>query len=201
MVHDDSKLIWYIHGANSSPLSFSWIKQQLPAHTMRNISYSADNPVANTIKCLQEKADSEQQPIHIISHSLGGIIAVSLARLCSNVNSVVTMSTPFGGSKMADRLRWWYPCQMFEDIYTGSRTIQNLQLSFRDVPVLSFVTTGGGVQMMQEPNDGVVTVESQLRLSGARYIHLPLNHFEVLLSPVVIGQIKDFFFHVTPVSK
>lgn len=195
----NSKLIWYIHGANSSPLSFSWIKQQLPAHVGRNITYSTDHPIADTIATLHETLEAEQQPVHIISHSLGGIIAVSLAQLCRNVKQVVTMSTPFGGCKLADRLRWFFPSQMFENIYTGNRAITNLHTaSTSDIPILSFVTKGGGLQMMHEPNDGVVTVESQLRLSGPRYIELPINHFEVLLSPEVIERTKEFIFRDAP---
>jgi pimeloyl-ACP methyl ester carboxylesterase len=193
--------VWYIHGANSSPLSFQWIKEKLPKHRVRDIEYSTETPLSEVIAHLVNETTKEAKPINIVSHSLGGVIAVAVAKAAHKVNRIVTMSAPFGGSKIAERLRWWYPCRLFEDIRTSSPTVKALLASPVTIPVLSFVSTGGGVGMMREPNDGVVTVESQLRLSGPRYIQLPLNHFEILLAPETVNPITEFLFDANPSSK
>ena len=48
------------------------------------------------------------------------------------------------------------------------------------------VTTRGASPWIQEPNDGVVTIESQQYRTDFELVELPLNHYEVVISNTVV---------------
>ena len=190
------KNIVYIHGANSSPRSFKYIQLALPEHNILNISYSVDTPLlknTNQIKnAIFEEFSGEE--VNIVSHSLGGLIALKLHHY-QNIGKIVTMSAPFGGSKFVEYLRWICPSyQMFADVKTSSPIVKEIRGTSYTKPVLSIVTTAGGNPLMGEQNDGTVTVNSQLAAHGPIYEHYDLNHFEVLLSDKIVVRIKKFLF-------
>jgi pimeloyl-ACP methyl ester carboxylesterase len=189
------KLIWYIHGANATPSSFQRIKEKLPRHDARDIAYSVAIPLGETINTLITQVNGETRPIHVVSHSLGGVLAVALAQRHARIARVATLSAPFGGSRVADMLRWWFPCQLYNDIHSNAPVIQEIGRRSCDAPVLSIVTTGGATPLITEPNDGVVSVTSQMALDGPTYIKLPLNHFEVLLADDTLKHLGDFLFN------
>jgi hypothetical protein len=179
-------LIWYIHGANSTPLSFSYIAAQLPKHDARYVAYTHDIPLPQSIERIVDEIASTTEPFAIVAHSLGGIIAHYVTEK-SNPTSIVTLSSPFGGSKGADLLRWMYPSNnLFDDIRPGSSVMKHLKNIHPSCPVHSVVTYGGKMPMIPGENDGVVSVDSQTCLSHPTYHRLPINHFEVLLSDEVI---------------
>ena len=144
--------------------------------------------IQNTIK---EKFANKK--VSIISHSLGGVIAIGLHNKLKNLDRTVTISAPFGGSKIVEYFRWICPrYQMFEDVKTTSPVIMAIKRTTIKKPVLPFVTTGGGNPLLGEPNDGTVTVRSQKAIRGLSYVNYNLNHFEVLLSNRIIDEIEDF---------
>jgi hypothetical protein len=55
------------------------------------------------------------------------------------------------------------------------------------------VTNGGGNPLMNEPNDGTVTTQSQ-RAINAKFVDVNLNHFEVLLSKNTGKIIKNHLY-------
>ncbi len=193
---EDSSLpeILYLHGANMSDVGFTYIKSVIGRHKHVSPEYSIHTPLKDNIKTFIDVVHSKfKKPVTIISHSLGGIIAVELYRAGLPIKKIVTLSTPFGGSEYADKLRWFYPSyQLFNDIRTSNSVIKGLQDFHVDIPMLSFVTTDGNTPLIDGDNDGVVTVESQRILSGPTYKEIPLNHFEILLSDKVAKQIKTF---------
>ena len=186
--------ILYLHGANMSDVGFTYIKSVLGKHKHISPEYSIHTPLKDNIKSFIEMAhETFTKPVTIIGHSLGGIIAVELYRSGLPIKKIVTLSTPFGGSESADKLRWFYPSyQLFNDIRTNSGVIKGLQDFHVDVPMLSFVTTDGHSPLIDGDNDGVVTVESQRILSGPDYQEVSLNHFEILLSEQVAKRIRAF---------
>lgn len=183
------RTIVYIHGANSSSVSFNYIKAKLPIHNAIDIEYDCRVPLQQTIGNLQTQF-SNAEPFSIVAHSLGGIIAVYLAT--TPVEKIVTLSTPFGGSKEADLLKWLHPSQLFNDICTSSWSIRNIPQT--KVPMLSFVTNGHPTNLIREPNDGIVSVQSQRALKGPHYIELDVNHYEVLLHPEPVRHVSTFIF-------
>ena len=186
--------IWYIHGANATPASFTYIKSLLPSHTVIDVVYDASDPLRETVSKLAEMIDDD---IHIVSHSLGGIIAVALSQQCPNhVKTVTTMGTPFGGSDTASKLRLLFPFSMFlRNISLGSPVLNTVRKIGVVVPTLTIVTSAGSNPFDTKKGDGVVSVESQLALSGSEVLHVNLNHFEVLLDANVARTISGFIFN------
>ena len=192
------KNIVYIHGANLSPRSFSFIQSRLPEHNILNISYSVNTPLIENTKLIKSAIYQEfdGNPVSIISHSMGGLIALNLHN-GKNIDKIVTMSAPFGGSRFVEVLRWICPnYQMFADVKTTSPIIKEIKSTKYTKPILSIVTTAGGNPLIGrgEQNDGTVTVSSQLAAIGPIYEKFDLNHFEVLMSDQIIGRIDSFIF-------
>lgn len=187
--------IVYIHGANSSARSFKYIQKCLPDHDYLNVEYSVDTPLSSNISEIQDLIQNRfaDGNVSIVGHSLGGVIAIALHNTLETLDRTVTISAPFGGSKIVDYFRWICPrYQMFEDIKTTSPIIREIKRTPINKPVLSLVTTGGGNPLLGEANDGTVTVRSQKAIRGLNYINYDLNHFEVLLSDRVINEIENF---------
>lgn len=191
--------ILYIHGANMSPVSFSVIKKTLGRHKALAPNYSVEVPLENNIKKITRLARKEfgDRRFDIVSHSLGGIIALLLLRRKLNIGKIVTISTPLGGSEAASYLRFMFPgYQLYKDISPSSELIKEANDIELTVPTLSIVSTGGKseVPFLAEKNDTVVTVSSQTASNHLEYYYVDLNHFEVLMSEEVAKKIKSFLF-------
>ncbi len=191
------KNILYIHGANMSPVSFTLIQTTMGSHNAFVPEYSVEKPLDKNIKRIARLARKEfkEAPFDIISHSLGGIIAILLLRTRLHIGKIVTISTPLGGSEAAASLRYMYPrYQLYKDIEPRSDIIKKANNQKLKVPVLSVITTGGNstLPFMKEDNDTVVTVASQIVSDNPEFYYVDLNHFEVLLSVEVADKIKLF---------
>jgi len=187
--------ILYLHGANMTETGFTYIKSVLGSHKSVCPEYSIHTPLKDNISdIIYAVKSSFNKPVTIISHSLGGIIAMELLRAELPIEKIVTMSSPFRGSVNADNLRWFFPSyQLLDDIRSNNTLIRNLRDIHIDIPMLSFVSTSGGTPMASKyDNDGVVSIRSQKHLSGPTYKEVPFNHFEILLSKDVATQIKSF---------
>lgn len=190
-VHTMTHIV-YIHGANATPKSFSYIKQNLPEHTASYLVYDASDNLIDTIKRASEVLD---QPCHIIAHSLGGVVGVAAAQYVggNNVETITTISTPFGGSEAADRMRFVLPFNsFFRNIRTTNPIFRAVCSEGPPVPTMNIITTGGQSPFEPKPNDGVVTVESQLAFTGTHQISVPYTHFEVLMDREVADTIAQF---------
>ena len=159
--------------------------------------YSVENPLEKNIKRITRLARKEfkDQQFDIVSHSLGGIIAIMLLKTKLNIAKIVTISTPLGGSEAAASLRFMYSTyQLYKDISPGSDIIKKAKNMKLKVPVLAIVTTGGNscIPFMSEENDTIVTVASQAAADNPEYYYVDLNHFEVLMSGEVANKIKSF---------
>lgn len=192
------KEIWYIHGANCSSLSFSYFEKMLPKHNVNHIEYEPTHTIPELLNFVYSSLPVNT-PISIIGHSLGGVIAVLMSqhRNAANykIEKIVTLASPFGGSKAANILKWIHPEHRFlNDLSQYSDVIMNLQNKGAIVPTLNLISTTGTLPIMREPNDGIVSVASQHALRGARKQELPVNHFEILLSEESIRLTKEFIW-------
>lgn len=186
--------IIYIHGAFSTGLSFARIKENLPEHEALLPEYTVDMPLQDVVNSVDSIIKESKVPVHIVSHSLGGLIGVAVAQRNNLVQSVVTMSSPFGGSPAADTLKWFSSHQMFKSLDRSGTVLRNIHNNLLPCPVRCIITTSGNNPMILEHNDGVVSVKSQMALKSAERLVLDVNHFEVLLSDASIQLIKDFVF-------
>jgi hypothetical protein len=173
----------FIHGANSTRRSFAWMRDALKTkHETHFFEYDTHQPAALNIAACQKLVD-EIEPVAIIGHSLGGIMATYMK---CNARKV-TIATPFGGSAIAN----WLPMysQLMRDVATTSpliRGVRNVEIDGKDfLSIVANGLDGGGF-------DGVVSATSQRAIVGPTYHVFDLNHFEVLVDEDVISVIDDF---------
>lgn len=183
--------IWTIHGANSSPTSFAFLKARLNRHRFVDVAYDHERSVTHVVERLAEEIGASHEPVRIVGHSLGGVIGAAVAHKVA-VDRLVTISAPFGGSEAARYLRFFSPHPLYEDIHPRSPLVVGLGLRPLPCPTLSLVTVAGAMPLLQGPNDGVVTVASQTALEGPVYRMLPFNHFEVLLAEETADAVREF---------
>ena len=180
-----------IHGANSTSHSWNYLVSQLKKvdkiYTPEYEDSLGFDFNLNYLKMLL----SNYENMFLVGHSLGGIYATHLAdKLKGKVIGGLTISTPYGGSQSAQYLKyltmWNYTINQnfLNDITPNSKpmvTARNIQL---EVPWKAITTTGGGIPILGEPNDSVVTVKSMKAKNGIEYENIEMNHFEVLQHPL-----------------
>lgn len=187
--------IAYIHGFNSSHRSFAYLQHKLPSHDIVNINYNSHQPIRDSIDEVRRKLPKDGE-FYLVGHSLGGILAVlAAAERLEQVKKVVTVSSPFGGSRVALALRWvpGHP-KIIEDLTPTSGKIELLSQLKLSIPTMCIISTGGSLPFANEPNDSVVTVSSQRALKFGRKVEISANHFEVLLHDKLIDQVTNFCF-------
>lgn len=186
--------IVYVHGACASGKSFTRIIEKLPEHQAHIVEYTMDTDLEQVVRKIDAMIKQIGKPVSIISHSLGGVLSVAASHMNPLITGVMTMGTPFGGCKAADMIRWFNRHIMFEGISTHGVVIKRNLSTPLNCRVVSVVTSKSGNPMFLEPNDGVVTVASQVALKGPEYIYLHNTHNEVLMSDEVVAIAKSFIF-------
>lgn len=159
------------------------------------VDYQTEAGLSENIETIAELifANYGDTPVDLVGHSLGGVKAIALHQAGVTTRRIVTLASPLGGSGAASMLTWVFPgSRLYKDVTPHSTVIKGLRAAPISVPVLSIVTTGGGMPVFREPNDGVVTVKSQMALTGPTYVKVDLNHFEVMLSQSVRDMTEEF---------
>ncbi len=183
--------IVYIHGASATSESFARIREHIHKPDMA-IDYDSSKGFCNNLKRMKEMLDDEEK-LFFVGHSLGGIYALHLAdHFYSKTLGGITLSTPYGGSKEADFARYFLPfSRLMRDIGPHSEpmaTVKNLK-----IPKIwtNVVTIKGQSPWIMEPNDGIVTIESQRAQKGMEFVEVELNHYEVVIASRTIDLIKS----------
>lgn len=184
--------IVYIHGASATGESFNYIREHLNHDDEIVIEYSSKNGFEENLEQMK-KILVDCDNMFFICHSLGGIYALHLADYFKDqVLGAFTMSTPYGGSQAADYAKYFLPfSRLLRDIGPNSRPMKLSNKIEIKHPWCNIVTTKGDSPWMVEPNDGVVTIASMKHRDDVEFIELPLNHYEVVISPKTIEIIKD----------
>ena len=186
--------IVYIHGANATGESFNYIRQQIHQPDLI-IEYNSACGFVNNLQDMADKLRNERR-VFFVAHSLGGVYAMHLAqRMSKRVAGAVTISTPYGGSEVADIARWFLPfSRLMRDI--GPNAYPMRQTNHMTLPCAwaNIVTTHGSCPFISEPNDGVVTHRSMRHHADKmQLIDIPLNHYEILLSNRTVNIIDSAF--------
>lgn len=193
---ENKQKIIYIHGANSSPLSFNYISFNLPNFDPIYIQYDTHWKVEDTVsEIIEANLEKETEKVVLVGHSLGGIIAALISqKIPEKVDKLVTLSTPFLGSKSADYLKWIIPHYLlFRQISTKNKLLAELKSKGAVVPTLNIATHGVQSPLFgNKASDGVITLFTQMGFPRAKNVQFKLNHFEVLLSNDVLEEIQSF---------
>jgi triacylglycerol esterase/lipase EstA (alpha/beta hydrolase family) len=183
-----------IHGANATPKSFAYIAQNSPCLDFSYINYASTDGFNNNLNNML-KIIPKSTPVFILAHSLGGLYALHIAQQ-RNVAAVVTISTPYGGSTIADWARFMLPnYQLFKDIGTRSTPVVQAKNMAVKAPWLQLVSTRGTVPWLKTDNDGVVTITSMTGRNDMEYRHINENHYEILASDQTVSVVNDFFLN------
>lgn len=185
----------FVHGAHSTPVSFNYLAPTSgpDAWCERvDFSYNANDDIDRTSEKL-EKLVRAHGPIPLIGHSLGGVLCADVSlRLPESATKVITISSPLGGVKAADLLKWITPNSYFFDNVSTTAPIVRRLAAGAAVPTLSIIGFRAGLPLVRNANDGVVSQQSQQAFKGAKQLKFKLNHFEILLDPRVKIALQDF---------
>ena len=141
-------------------------------------------------------------PIHLVAHSMGGIVAVNAAALmpAGVIGRIVLIGTPFAES---------YSGRQLERLPAGRRLLGACMAQWLHEPrpfvadLVAFdigvIAGTGGIGMgrfiapaLRKPNDGVVAVE-ETRVPGMRdHIVLPASHTAMLVSAAVARHVCEY---------
>ena len=180
----------YIHGASATSESFNYIRSKLGKGI--DIEYDSRNGFENNLKMMQLQLE-DVTDIAFIAHSLGGIYSLHLANaIPEQVVGAVTLSTPYGGAEVADYAQYFLPfSRLMRDIGPSSWVMKQASKIKIQHPWTNIVTVKGQSAFMHEPNDGVVTIASQKHHDDMELVEVDYNHYEVVLSDVVVKLIKE----------
>jgi len=180
----------YIHGANATSESFNYIKSKLGVGI--DINYDSRNGFENNLAAMKISLMATNN-IFFVAHSLGGIYALHLANaLPDAVKGAVTLSTPYGGAGVADYAQYFLPfSRLMRDIGPSSWVMKQARNIKIQHPWTNIVTVKGQSPFMHEANDGVVTIASQKHHADMELVEVDYNHYEVVLSDVVVKLIKE----------
>lgn len=180
-----------IHGANATEASWLPIKAHLP-HRKIFLNYESTAGFANNLRDMLDTLKGESD-LFIIAHSLGGIYALHLHKhLGDLVKGAVTLSTPYGGSRTADWMKYVIPTsKLLREIGTYARPITDAHAVVITCPWTAVISTEGhGNIIPQEPNDGVVTRRSMECRNDMRKVETAANHHEIMLRPQTVAIIQ-----------
>ena len=183
-------LIWFVHGAGATEHSFTWLREKMLPHTAKFLCYENSTSAESCVQRLCQRASEEVEPVFLIGHSLGGIITRAVASRIQ-IAGLITLCAPFGGIKHAEVMSLMCRAPMFKELSQFSSLLLDIRTNKINTPHLAVVGTRG-LPHFSEPNDGVVTLASQTAIADRAYLTIPLNHFEVLLSPVVADAVNQF---------
>ena len=180
----------YIHGASATSDSFNYIRSKLGKGI--DINYDSRNGFENNLREMQEQLAGVND-IAFIAHSLGGVYSLHLANaIPEQVVGAVTLSTPYGGAEVAEVVKFFLPfSRLMRDIGPSSWAMKQADRIKIQHPWTNIVTVKGQSPFMAEHNDGVVTIASQTHHNDMELIEVDYNHYEVVLSDVVVKLIKE----------
>ncbi len=191
-----NKNILYIHGAMASSVSFNYLHPKLPEHVAHYIEYDIEEGIRVVIDRTKSFISEIGEPVSIIAHSMGGLIAVTAAIENGGcyIDKILTFSAPFGGLEGANMMRWINRHPFYQDMNTSAPVVNFLKNNVPTMPVRTVVTTRGSNPIYNEPNDGVVTVASQMAIKHFEQIFVEHGHCEVLLSCNAVVLAQQFLF-------
>jgi len=182
--------IVYIHGASATSESFNYIRSKIGDGM--DVNYDSRNGFENNLADIQTQI-GDTKDVFFVAHSLGGIYSLHLANMIpEQVKGAITLSTPYGGAEVADYAKFFLPfSRLMRDIGPNSWAMKQADKIKIQHPWTNVVTVKGQSPFMLAHNDGVVTVASQKHHADMELIEVDCNHYEVVLSDVVVKLIKE----------
>lgn len=199
-----------LHGMGRTGISMRAIAaalRQAGARTM-SPSYGLRRSMPEIIAYLHPRieafAAAHPGPIHIVTHSLGGLVARAYitAHRPASLGRVVMLAPPNAGSELADFVvRLGLDNLIFGPVGPHLRTLRpdeheielgsvdfDLGIIAGDRPLDPFIAP----LLLPSPNDGKVAVEATKIAGMADHIVLPVQHTFMVQDAIVIAQIRAY---------
>jgi pimeloyl-ACP methyl ester carboxylesterase len=200
-----STIVVYVHGLWFTGLEGHWLRRRIAdelAAEPRSFSYrsvtsgAADNVAALGKFLAQQRADQ----LHIVAHSLGGVLVVKLFDNPPPLppGRVVLLAAPVNGSRAAQNLmRIPFGAAILgatvrDEVLPGRTRRWHGE---REVGVIAGRSTRGLgrlVGALEEPNDGTILVAETQLAGAADQIVLPVGHSGMLFSVQAAQQAAAF---------
>ncbi len=197
-----------VHGVWMPGAVMLYVKIRLESEhglTSRLFSYpSILGSLNENAELLAELVREQSVPVHLVGHSLGGIVALRMLTIDpqAQVGRIVCMGSPLSGSSAADDLSQYDWAQnvlgksVAEGVVERSASEWAAAVAVRHEigTIAGTVSIGIGtiVATLEGPNDGVIRV-AETRLPGAKdHIEMNVSHSGMLVSADVADQVGAF---------
>ena len=178
-----------IHGANQSNMTFAHLRHVLSDFDYINIDYSPAGDFYDNLNEMISLTESAG-PTYIIGHSLGGIYAAHLSQYINCIGGA-TVSTPFGGSRAADFVKFLLPnYKIFKSVGQKARPVVEARKFKLPGNWTNYVSISGNVPWHGERNDGVLSIKSMTAKEDIPTTMIDANHYEIVLDESLINDIK-----------
>lgn len=205
--------VLFVHGLWTTGAESFLLKRHLAAQgwALRVFPYSSlaesmDSVARRVARMAQVMASRTLQPVHLVGHSLGGMVvyrAFELGLLAPNRFSgdfcrVVFLGTPVRGSQSARAVARFRPVRRLLGHVGGQHLVQGLPgrwpfaAQLGTIAGTSAIGLGQLVTRFSGPNDGTVAVAETILEGGTDHCELPVTHIGMCLSAQVAGQVVAF---------
>ena len=181
-----------IHGAFSTPNIFNYVKREIKNKQWNFLDYQHITTDIGDILDLAKQTYTDHEPMHLIGHSMGGLLALSLSSL-PWVKSVTTIATPLGGLELNLFQAYLSRSSFLQETSSHSDLVQSIHNKNYKVPIKHIISTHGFNPYMFEPSDGVVTLRSQRAWSAGSVTEIYANHAEIMMNPETVTTILNFW--------
>ncbi|MCP3901920.1 MAG: alpha/beta hydrolase, partial [Desulfobacteraceae bacterium] len=211
--YDKTKIpILYIHGAGGSPRDFKPIVNNIDTNIYQAwfFHYPSGMKLEKTSEMLYKKLNHlysryRFQTLYITAHSMGGLVARSFIKKYNQDNrfnylkGYISLATPYGGNE-ASRLGFEYspvqvPC--WEDVATNSQFLKDLYSTKMPEQIQFYLFFGyaGNNRIYKDPNDGAISLKSQLdpkiKKEATLTLGIDADHVSILSSKEMLKKYTE----------
>ena len=194
-------------GASSANMRFLELAARLDGYDTLNLTYPSRRQslteIANHIAPAVDTFAARAGQLHIITHSMGGLVARALIaqHRPANWGRVVMLAPPNRGSEVADRLQnaWVYrrvlgPAGQQLVTRRGGTASDIFGETDFDLGIIAGTRSIYPVpaNVLPRPNDGLVSVNATRDARATDHLSLPISHPMMVLSPRIIHQCLTF---------
>lgn len=198
--------ILFVHGAAGSPRDWRYLaghldRSRYQAWFFYYPSGASVDSISHLLfwKLLNLQERHHPETIHLVAHSLGGLVVRSLlGQYQSRVPGVklfISISTPWGGEELASLAPPGLP--NWNDMRPEGALLSSLFERKLPLGIDYYLFFGykGGRSLVRPLNDGTVTLKSELEMSAQaeaqRVYGFDENHTSILRSPTVAAVLND----------
>jgi pimeloyl-ACP methyl ester carboxylesterase len=197
-----NKNLLLIHGAWCSGKSFNYVVKKIlddsKVGKIVKFEYDCQMEKLGAIryrleKTLEDLADNELKTV-VVGHSLGGLLALSVSQY-HEVAKTITLAAPLSGLRYNPLLYHYlsYHSPIVKHLAPKSSFLEEVQTSsYGTNPIDVLAAVNGYNPMIYEPNDGVISIETQTKWTPypSKLYRVDANHNEILMAADTIIAIE-----------